>query len=175
MSNDGAFYALGLDLGTTTGWALLRDGIIIGSGEIEFKKPADSGWRGDAHRLDRFMRWLMQFQQVDTIYVERNVGTQKSIAATQTYFGLYNMMLWVCGQCNIVPIDFHTSSLTAKFLKKKPGKGAKKEAFAHRLIDLGWEGAVFTSDNALVNHNEADALAVLHVGCWQDEIDISFD
>lgn len=140
---------LTLDLGTTTGWALRRNGVVT-SGTQSFKPGR---YKGGGMRYLRFTRWLGELLasvgHIDSVYFEevrRHVGTD----AAHVYGGLLAHLTAWCEAQNIpyqgVPVG------TIK--KHATGKGNADKAAI--MVAMRIRGHLPTDDN------QADALALLH-------------
>jgi Holliday junction resolvasome RuvABC endonuclease subunit len=142
---------LALDLGTTTGWALVsRDGSIT-SGSQSFKPQR---FEGGGMRFLRFKRWLTDIKQcnngIDQVVFEevrRHVG----VDAAHAYGGFMGQLTAWCEHHQIpyqgVPVG------TIK--KHATGKGnASKDHMVSAARRLG---------HAPADDNEADAIALLYL------------
>ena len=142
---------LALDLGATSGWALVGLDGQITSGTSEFKNDR---WQGGGMRFLRFKQWLTEFKQMagglDAVFVEE-VRRHAGVDAAHAYGGfLAHVTAW-CEHHGIpyeaVPVGTIKRHVT--------GKGnANKDAVIAAVRRLGFDPA---------NDNEADAMALL---CW---------
>lgn len=139
---------LALDLGTTTGWAICRDGLTV-SGTVSFKVGR---YEGGGMRYLRFQRWLdeMAGDGLDSIWFEevrRHLGTD----AAHVYGGLLaTLTAWA--EHNGIP---YSGVPVGSIKKHATGKGnASKEAMI---------AAAVARHFAPADDNEADALALLHM------------
>jgi Holliday junction resolvasome RuvABC endonuclease subunit len=139
---------LALDVATTTGWAMLKDG-LISSGFVKFK--------GDCHgeKLHAFRNWLTEtkskFNEPPFIFFEESKGRHSSMKASQVLNGLRGVLLeWS------VSHDLGYIAVTASELKKATtGSGnADKRSMIAAVHLLGYP--------SVYDDNEADALALLH-------------
>ena len=140
---------LALDLGTTTGWALLaRDGSIT-SGSASFKPQR---FEGGGMRFLRFKRWLTEIKQsadgINAVYFEE-VRRHLGVDAAHAYGGFMAHLTAWCEHHQIpyqgVPVG------TIK--KHATGRGnASKDEMLAAARNLG---------HAPADDNEADALALL--------------
>lgn len=138
---------IALDLGTTTGWAVGKPGMVI-SGTCTFKPGR---YDGGGMRFLRFRRWaedLIASERPQAIYFEevrRHAGTD----AAHIYGGLLGILTAICEELGIpyqgVPVG------TIK--KHATGKGNADKA---AMI-----GAMRAAGFAPKDDNEADALALL--------------
>ena len=140
---------LALDLGTTTGWALLaRDGSIT-SGSASFKPQR---FEGGGMRFLRFKRWLTEIKQsadgIDAVYFEE-VRRHLGVDAAHAYGGFMAHLTAWCEHHQIpyqgIPVGTIKKHATGK------GNASKDEmiAAAHHL------------GHSPADDNEADALALL--------------
>ena len=147
-----------LDLGTTTGWALLgRDGSIT-SGSESFKPQR---FEGGGMRYLRFKRWLTEVKQaagdIDAVYFEevrRHVG----VDAAHAYGGFMAHLTAWCEHHHIpyqgVPVGTIKKHATGK------GNAIKDEMIA----------AMQANGHPVTDDNEADALAILHWAIKTQEV-----
>lgn len=140
---------LTLDLGTATGWALQRSGVIT-SGTQSFKPQR---YEGGGMRYLPFARWLnevlVSVDSIDALYFEevrRHVGTD----AAHVYGGLLaHLTAW----CEAQGIPYQGVPV-GTIKKHATGKGnADKAAMITAMRAKGYVPA---------DDNEADALALLH-------------
>ena len=140
---------LALDLGSTTGWALQGRTGAIASGTAEFKP---SRFEGGGMAFLRFSHWLSELNEtagpIDRVYFEevrRHAGT----LAAQIYGGfLAHLGSWA--EFRDVP---YQGVPVGTIKKHATGKGnADKQAMVAAMRARGF---------APVDHNEADALAIL--------------
>ena len=149
---------LAIDLGTTTGWALLgRDGSIT-SGSESFKPQR---FEGGGMRYLRFKRWLTEVKQaagdIDAVYFEevrRHVG----VDAAHAYGGFMAHLTAWCEHHQIpyqgVPVGTIKKHATGK------GNASKDEMIA----------AMQANGHPVTDDNEADALAILHWAIETQEV-----
>jgi hypothetical protein len=149
---------LALDLGTTSGWALLgRDGSIT-SGSQPFKPQR---FEGGGMRYLRFKRWLTEIKQstdgIDAVYFEE-VRRHLGVDAAHAYGGFMAHLTAWCEHHQIpyqgVPVGTIKKHATGK------GNAGKDEMIA----------AAKARGNAPVDDNEADALALLHYAIDLQEV-----
>ena len=141
---------LALDLGTTTGWALLgRDG-SINSGSEPFKPQR---FEGGGMRYLRFKRWLTEIKQstddIDAVYFEE-VRRHLGVDAAHAYGGFMAHLTAWCEHHQIpyqgVPVGTIKKHATGK------GSASKDEMIL----------AAKARGHAPADDNEADALALLN-------------
>jgi Holliday junction resolvasome RuvABC endonuclease subunit len=149
---------LALDLGTTTGWALMaRDGSIT-SGTESFKPHR---FEGGGMRFLRFKRWLTEIKQtsdgIDAVYFEE-VRRHLGVDAAHAYGGFMAQLTAWCEHHQIpyqgVPVGTIKKHATGK------GNASKDEMIAAAKA----RGHLTTDDN------EADALALLHYALRLQEV-----
>lgn len=138
---------LALDLGSTTGWALVENGRVVGRGEQTF--PGDR-----AHRLRAFREWLLGLLtwNPDTVIFERPFC--RGLHATRSLWGMAGIVEEVvvhCAAClDIVPT-------TLKKWATGSGKASKEEMINWASTSLSVAGPRFVSAKFLGEH-EADAI-----------------
>jgi len=142
-------HILALDLGTTTGWALLKDGEIR-SGSICFKSSHfDSG---DC-KFTRFKRWLVNLKaahgDIDQIVYEA-VRRHSGTIAGQTYGG-FMATLQMFGDHHKIPYEGVPVGTIKKFATDN-GNASK----------LDMINAMQRKGHRPKDDNEADALALLY-------------
>lgn len=140
---------LGLDLGSTFGWATLHDGCIeSGSYKIKTKPKAPKGER--YYQFYTALQGLLR-QGVTQIYyedVKRHIGTD----AAHVYGGYRAILLCLAFQSDIPVTGIGVGTIKKYFT----GKGnATKEMMITEAIKRGFDPQT---------HDEADALAILHCG-----------
>lgn len=142
---------LALDLGTTTGWALMtRDGSIT-SGTESFKPHR---FEGGGMRFLRFKRWLTEIKQtsdsIDAVYFEE-VRRHLGVDAAHAYGGFMAHLTAWCEHHQIpyqgVPVGTIKKHATGK------GNASKDEMVA----------SVRARGHAPTDDNEADAIALLYL------------
>lgn len=144
---------LALDLATEMGFALLRADGRIESGSIKFQPRAKEG---EGARWMNFKRWLVETKAanegLDRIAYELVVGgVPGQVYAAQIYGGFVAILQAFCEHHQIAYSGYHVGTIK----KRWTGNGAaKKPEMVARCKALG-----FNVDN----HNEADAIALLHV------------
>lgn len=146
----GDFTTLALDLGSTTGWCLAKNGVIIDSGEVTLSSGKDTH---AAHRLLRFQNWLFQHKDVNEILFE-DVSFITSIMQIKLYAKLLGVLeIFALAQ------HIRMASLTPSQIKKDfTGMGnSKKDVICEVAQNLGWKNG---QPGTLVNNNEADAIAL---------------
>lgn len=142
---------LALDLGTKTGWAVARNGVLLQSGTREIKP---SRYSGGGMRYLQFRGWLQDLLNLtafDRVYFEE-VRRHRSTDSAHVYGGFLATLTSWCEEHKI-PYE----GLPVQTIKKwATGKGnANKEAVIAAMVKH-WQRQV-------QDDNEADALAIL--GC----------
>ena len=145
---------LGLDLGTSTGFALVEGNRLLLSGVRNFaiKSHETNGHRGIA-----FYNFLRKIGPVDEIYYEKIMFTGKFNCSDghELYNGLKMVMNMVAASLNIPTFGVWPGTLKKDFT----GSGsADKEAMCAHAHALGWKGG--TAGTADKN-DEADAIALV--------------
>lgn len=136
---------LALDLGTTTGWALLDEG-GISSGSQSFKPGR---FDGAGMRYLRFKRWLTEMKGggLSAVYFEE-VRRHQGVDAAHCYGGLMAILMAWCEQHEIPYQGIPVGTLK----RFATGKGnADKRAMIAAARDHGFDPA---------DDNEADAIAI---------------
>ena len=150
MRNDKKLTVLSLDLGTTTGWALLKNDGIVTSGTANFKNKR---FEGGGMRYLRFGNWLDEVKdnakEINALYFEevrRHIGTD----AAHVYGGFMATLTSWC-EANSIPYSGIPVGTIKKYVT---GKGnASKAEVINAMVGLG---------HAPKDDNEADALALLY-------------
>jgi hypothetical protein len=144
---------LALDLGSQTGFALLRADGRIESGTERFNPRANEREGG---RFLRFKHWLIEVKaknpDLRRIVFERVVqGIPNQTYAAQVYGGFLAVALMFCEHHQLEYEGFNVATVKKRFT----GAGnAKKPDMVKQCEALG-----FKPDT----HDEADAIAILHV------------
>ena len=150
---------LALDLGTTTGWAMLADGTIT-SGSQCFKPQR---FEGGGMRFLKFKRWLSDMKYcgtygLDAVYFEE-VRRHAGVDAAHAYGGFMAHLTAWCEHHEIpyqgVPVGTIKKHATGK------GNASKGEMIAAAVARYQW----------VQDDNEADALALLDWAMLQGEKD----
>ena len=136
---------LALDLGTTTGWALLAEGKVI-SGSFDMRP------RHNENVGIRFLRFrkefLSNFRAVREVYFEE-VRRHEGTHAAHIYGGLWATL---CAWCDENSIPYKGVEVSS-WKKLITGKGnASKEVVMDAMLARGYKP---------FDHNESDALAIL--------------
>ncbi len=145
---------LALDLGTTTGWAMLCDGTIT-SGSESFKPQR---FEGGGMRFLKFKRWLADTKActdgLDAVYFEE-VRRHAGVDAAHAYGGfLAHLTAW----CEHHQIPYQGVPV-GTIKKHATGKGnASKDAMISAAREIGLDPQ---------DDNEADALALLNFAIAQ--------
>jgi len=141
---------LGLDLGIHMGWALRKDNGSIQSGEQDYSVgPFD----GAGVMYLRFRLWLREYSSVDLVVFEGvRAHSAGAVLAAHKYGAFLGVLQSTCTELSIP----HTSYGVTTIKKYWTGKGnAKKDAMILAANERGFNPGT---------DNEADALAVLHMG-----------
>lgn len=159
----GDFTTLSLDLGSTTGYAIGKNGVIVDSGEVTL---SCSGTH-PGHRWLKFQQWLVKYQNVNEILFE-DVPQFQSGAAARVYCGLLAVL-----QIFSLAHGIRMCSLKPTQIKKDfTGAGnSKKPVMCEVAHRLGWKHGTPGTEN---NNNECDAIALFWVVCVRRGIEPSF-
>ena len=142
---------IALDLGDTTGWAVLNEDKIIRSGHSKVGNR-----KFPALRFPNFLKLLddlknMGGEKIKKIYYESVYMPHRSIAASYAYGG-YKACLEVWGDRNVIPLCPVACS-SARMVVFGNGKIAKDEVF-EKVKELY---------PTVSDHNQADAITI---GLW---------
>ena len=154
---------LALDLGSTMGWCIIRNGIIEASGSVELSKPGAH----PGHKFTLFGNWLLDFRKVDEIFYE-DVPRFKGTAWPKIYCGLLAKL-----QEFTLSFGIRLTSCTPSHWKSVfTGKGtADKFEVCEACHNIGWQGGQFGTDQ---DHNEADAIALAGAILHERGVEIVF-
>jgi hypothetical protein len=149
MPFPGSGAILALDLGTTTGWALMPPDGVATSGTASFRPTR---YDGGGMRFLRFRNWLEQIRtyagRIEAIYFEE-VRAHAGTDAAHIYGGFLATLTAWCEQ-QVVPYQGVPVGVIKQFIT---GRGnASKEAVMDAVCDRGFRPA---------DDNEADAIAIL--------------
>lgn len=149
----GDFVTLALDLGSTFGFALAKNGVIMSSGEVTLSNHKDTH---PGHRWLRFREWLYNYRTVNEILFE-DVPGFKSGDAAKNFGALKSQLDVFC-----LTEGIRMGALTPGQIKGDfTGNGnAKKEVMCEVAMNLGWQNGVRGTRD---NNNECDAIALLWV------------
>lgn len=152
----GEFVTLALDLGSTFGWSLGKNGEIVGSGELTLVPGASNLHPG--HRWLKFQEWLFQFKDVNEIlYEDVMFFGQNGHKAARVYCGLLAVVQTFCLVHGIRMRCLSPSTVKAEFA----GDGrADKIRMCDVALNLGWKNGKRGTD---INNNECDAIALMWV------------
>lgn len=142
-----------LDLGSTFGFAVGKDGVIVRSGELALS--AHDSHPG--HRWLRFREWLINNCADSAEILYENVTGFRSSDAAKVYGALLSQL-----ECYALQYEKRLSCLTPGQIKGDfTGNGnAKKEIMCDVAMNLGWKHGVRGTRE---NNNECDACALLWV------------
>jgi Holliday junction resolvasome RuvABC endonuclease subunit len=153
----GDFKTLSIDIGSTFGYCVGVNGVIVESGEVTLTAGA-AGKTHPGHRWMRFQRWLANYHDVNEVLFE-DVQFVTSPQQMKVYGALLSQLeLFSLGH------GIRMCSLTPGQIKKDfTGMGnSKKDVLCDVAMRLGWRNGVPGTMN---NHNEADAIALYWVVC----------
>lgn len=162
----GDFKTLSIDIGSTFGYCVGKNGIIVDSGEVTLSSGA-AGVTHPGHRWMRFQKWLANYADVNEILFE-DVQFVTSPQQMKVYGGLLAIL-----QVFSLAHGIRMCSLTPGQIKKDfTGQGnAKKDVLCDVAMRLGWKNGVPGTEN---NHNEADAIALYWVICVRRGVEPAF-
>ena len=160
---EGDHTILSLDLGSTMGWALVKNTIIVQSGAVSLKHK-------DAHPGDRFLRFkqiLDKFPNVNEICYE-DISFQTSRDQSRLYDGLLAFLQVHCLVHKIRLIGINNTTIKKIFTGNHHAKKDEMCAVAHRM---GWKHGEPGTD---LDHDECDAIACAVVRLKRQNISCSF-
>lgn len=144
--------ALGLDLGTNTGWATIANGVTI-SGTVSFKGGRFEGGGHRFLRFSRFLREIFSVEKPEVVYYEE-VRRHMSTDAAHIYGGLLAILQ---AECEVQGIPYCGIPVgTIKKTGTGRGNASKEEMIA--AAKERWP------DQNLSSHDQADALWILTTG-----------
>ena len=151
MAHDEHHAVLSLDLGTSTGWAVLKEDGSILSGSINFRPRR---FEGGGMRYLRFGRWLDEILQmcpeVHEVYFEE-VRRHLGVDASHAYGGFLACLSAWCEK-NEIPYEGIPVGSIKKYIAGK-GNASKQEVIK----------AVQDRNHDPKDDNEADAIALLYL------------
>lgn len=143
---------LALDLGTKTGWAVLRVDGKVESGTVNFSLKKNEG---QGQRYVKFRHWLVEIKNTHDlthIYYEVVMGHGAFAVIAAHVFGGMLATMQAFGEHHQIPYEgFGVSTIKKRFAGH--GKATKGDMIA-QCRALGFTPA---------DDNEADAIALLHV------------
>lgn len=162
----GDFKTLSIDIGSTFGYCVGHNGVIVESGEVTLSSGA-AGKTHPGHRWLRFDRWLHDYRDVNEILFE-----DVQFVTSPQQMKVYGALLSSLQKFSLMH-GIRMCSLTPGQIKKDfTGAGnAKKDQLCDVAIRLGWKNGVVGTMN---NNNEADAIALYWVVCSRRGVQPSF-
>lgn len=141
---------LGLDLGSTLGWCLVKNSVIVQSGVFPLKFK-------DAHPADRFIRFkefLFKFRGVHEVVFEE-ISFHTSRDQSRVWDGMRALLMVFCYEHRVRLLGVPNATMKKEFAGH--GKADKVEmcAVAHRM---GWKHGEPGTD---LDHDEVDAIAAV--------------
>lgn len=149
---------LSLDLGTTTGWALSKNGEIR-SGSVSFK---DTPFDCKDSKYTKLRRWLENQKEhygIDAIVYEAVTMLHKGSSAAHTYGG-FMATVQMFGDKHEIPYEGVSVGAIKKFIT---GKGNANKGDVIKAIQ--------SRGHKVKDDNEADALALLYWRLAQESKD----
>ena len=149
---------LGIDPGTSCGWALIEDGKLLGSGAWDLK-PSRKG--GDGTRFlysyHHMKSRISRGPPIDAVYFEQ-VRRHRGTAAAHVYGGLVAILKLVCEQYSVPYIGIAVGTIK----KHATGKGNANKAGMMAAARARFPGIELATDD------EADAIWVaMSGGGWE--------
>lgn len=147
---------LGIDLGSTTGWAVTANGIRE-SGNVSFTRKTGRKTIDDDHPGEKFIQFQKWFREmiktysIEAVCYEEAMGIWRNAAARNIYCGFRGIVLMNCAYYNI-PVYPVTQTLLKKHAT---GKGTAKKDEILNVARFRWP------DLDIEDDNEADALFLL--------------
>lgn len=168
----GDFTTLSIDLGSTLGYCVGKNGVIVESGEVTLSSQV-AGNAHPGHRFLKFQQWLQRFVDsngrplVNEILFE-DVPMFQSTAASNVYGGLRALLLIFSLAYKIRMLSLKPTQIKKDFT----GYGnSKKDVVCEVAIRLGWKNG---TPDTMNNNNECDAIALYWVVCTRRGIEASF-
>lgn len=163
----GDFTTLAIDLGSTFGYCVGTNGVIMQSGEVTLS-AGGYGKTHPGHRWMRFQKWLGSYSHVQEILFE-DVQFVTSAQQMKVYGALLSQL-----EVFALAHGIRMRSLTPGQIKKDfTGSGnAKKDVLCDVARRLGWKNS--GPEGTMNNHNEADAIALYWVICVRSGVEPSF-
>lgn len=162
----GDFKTLSIDIGSTLGYCVGKNGVIMDSGEVTLSSGA-SNKTHPGHRLMRFQKWLGQYADVSEILFE----DVKFVTSTQQII-LYGKLLGILEVFCLAHGIRMCSLMPSQIKKDFTGAGnSKKDVMCDVAMRLGWKNGVPGTMN---NNNEADAIALYWVVCVRRGVEPRF-
>ena len=138
------------DLATETGWARRDADGRIESGVMRFTAPGESA----GMRYIRFNKWLDEMLTPAPMFVVYERGIHRGGPATEVAYGLSTRVIETCTR---LAIDY--APVNVMTLKKwATGKGTADKRKMLTAVNRQWRAR----ELPIENHNQADALALLH-------------
>ncbi len=154
---------LALDLGTTTGFAYVQDGVLKASGTVVLPDHK-------THPGLRFLKlhnFLQPFRKVREIMYE-DVPRFESAKAAKVYCGLLSLVQLFCALHGIRMTAIQSNSVKKEFT----GNGNAKKALMCKVAHgMGWRGGHPDTD---IDHDECDALATVAVVLKRRNVELIF-
>lgn len=151
---------IGLDLGSTLGWAVAIDNAIVDSGSITVHKDSKEAWGQSLSRLWYFLTELVyespykeEYPVVEIVF--ESVQFSKFALSTLVYGRLLGI-LQLFAHTGGIPTYTYTPSEIKKYFT---GMGnSKKDEMCARAHELGWKGGKY---GTALYSDEADAIGVI--------------
>jgi len=133
-----------LDLGTRTGWAIVKDGAIIASGEWNHAPSSQRRFDGGGVRFLRFRRRLCELAQdgIEHVVVEE-VRRHLGVDAAHAYGGYLAVLQTWCEDDGVT----YEAVPVGQIKKHATGKGNASKDQMIAAAKAKWPDARFDSDN----------------------------
>ena len=147
--------ALGLDLGTTTGWAISCHGVVV-SGSIKFQHKPKELW---GLRFYRFAQWLKETLGTDkpVVVFYEHVRRHGGTIAAHVYGGFLAQLRAILDTQGIKVVGLSVGTIK----KTGTGKGNASKDEMVAAAKSKWP------DQDIKTHDQADALWILETGITQ--------
>lgn len=145
---------LSLDLGSSLGWAIVRDSVLMASGTQKFP----GGEKIGEALSDFTKRFLIKYVKVDEIFFE-DVRFLNNRNHMMSHFG-YKCALYTFSYETGIPLTGITPSDWKRVLTGKSHggeKGMEKYRICKYLHEMGWTGGLYGTDKS---NDEADSIAI---------------
>lgn len=145
---------LSLDLGSSLGWALIQDSVVMASGTRKFP----GGEKIGEALSDFTKKFLIKFINVHEIYFE-DVRFLNNRNHMMSHFG-YKCALYTFSYETGIPLTGITPHDWHKILTGKSHggvKGGEKLRLCRHLHEMGWTGGKYGTDK---DNDEADAIGI---------------
>jgi Holliday junction resolvasome RuvABC endonuclease subunit len=155
MSSTVVTTVLGVDPGTQTGWAIVRDGKVLGSNTVSFSAYADKGYGAMFVVFRAFLTWAQdRYGPLTAIAYE--LPFSRGAFTTRITTGMAAHVQERCAAWQCIPIPVNT--MTLKKFATGSGKAKKPE-----MMLASYQYLTPKRDAQTVSEHEADAI---HIARW---------